>query len=367
MKQKKLIIFFPSIGNGGVEKNFYIISNFLIRKVKNISIITSNPQKINFLNKKINVVSSKFSFYKKNRTLQLLFCIFLLISEIIKNKNVVVLSFQSNSYATIICYLLGVKIVSRANSSPKNFLKNGLKKFLYVSIMRLSSEIIVNSREMKLDFKKDFNLQSNLIYNPLNKQEITKKAQKKIKNGFLKKIKHLKIINIGRLDLGKDQLTLLKALNLIKNKIKFQLILVGRGPEKRNLQNFIKNNKLNKNVKIVDYQKNPYPILKSSDLFILTSRYEGLPNVLLEAITLKKLIISSDCSTGPKEILQNGKAGILFKTGDYYELYKKILSLKQNKEENKKKILIATKSLKKYDFNLNLNKYLKILDNLEKN
>ena len=50
--------------------------------------------------------------------------------------------------------------------------------------------------------------------------------------------------------------------------------------------------------------------LKKSDLLILTSKYEGLPNVLLEAITLKKLVISSDCPTGPKEVLQNGKGGI---------------------------------------------------------
>ena len=57
-----------------------------------------------------------------------------------------------------------------------------------------------------------------------------------------------------------------------------------------------------------------------SDAFILSSKYEGSPNVLLEAITLNKIIISSDCPTGPSEILDGGKGGILFKVGDYKNL-----------------------------------------------
>ena len=61
---------------------------------------------------------------------------------------------------------------------------------------------------------------------------------------------------------------------------------------------------LNKNIKILGYQDNPYKYLKISDLFILSSIYEGLPNVLLEAITFKKFVISSNCPTGPAEILK---------------------------------------------------------------
>ena len=58
---------------------------------------------------------------------------------------------------------------------------------------------------------------------------------------------------------------------------------------------------------------NPFPIIKKADLFVLSSKYEGLPNVLLEAATLKKFIISSNCPTGPKEILMNGKGGFILK------------------------------------------------------
>ena len=81
---------------------------------------------------------------------------------------------------------------------------------------------------------------------------------------------------------------------------------------------------MNDKVKIINWQKNPYKYLKSADLLVLTSKYEGLPNILLEAVSLKKNIISTDCPTGPREILSNGKYGDLFRVGNYNQLAKKI-------------------------------------------
>ena len=109
------------------------------------------------------------------------------------------------------------------------------------------------------------------------------------------------------------------------------------------------------------YKKNPYPFIKYSDVLVLTSKYEGLPNVLLEAITLKKFVISSNCPTGPKEILDNGKGGMLFKTGSYKDLSKKIILFKKQHKLVKSKINHAYSSLKKYDLEKNLNLYYKNL------
>ena len=95
--------------------------------------------------------------------------------------------------------------------------------------------------------------------------------------------------------------------------------------------------------------------------FILTSKYEGLPNVLLEALSLNKLVISSKCSTGPKEILMNGKVGILFKVGDYKKLSKIILNY-SNKKFLKPKSYLIEQSLKKYDLKSNCKKYLNIIE-----
>jgi glycosyltransferase involved in cell wall biosynthesis len=159
----------------------------------------------------------------------------------------------------------------------------------------------------------------------------------------------------------KDQETLIRALNEIKNKLNFEAIIVGKGILKKKILTLINKFRMNKMVKLKNFMENPYPILKQSELFILTSKFEGLPNVLLESIVLKKNIISSDCETGPKEILDDGKGGTLFKTNDYKDLAKKILLFYKNKKKYKKKNKIAYKRLKRFDYNYNLNKYFKLV------
>ena len=116
------------------------------------------------------------------------------------------------------------------------------------------------------------------------------------------------------------------AFKLASEKIEnLKLILIGYGPEYNNILNLSK--KLNISKKIIIFKKlnNPYPYIKKSDLLVLSSKYEGMGNILVEAITLGIPIISSNCNSGPSEILLNGKGGDLFKISDYDELSKKIV------------------------------------------
>ena len=113
---------------------------------------------------------------------------------------------------------------------------------------------------------------------------------------------------------------------------------------------------------MIDLKKNPFPYLKKSDAFILTSIYEGLPNVLLEALTLKKLIISSNCPTGPKEILDNGKGGLIFKMNNKTDLYKKIIFFINNKSKCQKLVNHGHQRLTRFDYQKNLEKYLTLLN-----
>ena len=115
------------------------------------------------------------------------------------------------------------------------------------------------------------------------------------------------------------------------------------------------------NVKIINYNPNPFPLLKKADLFILTSLYEGLPNVLLEALVLKKIVFSTNCQTGPREILEGGKNGTLFKVKDHKTLSRKILEFNKNKKEYRNKLQNFNNSLKKFDQKRNLNKYYSII------
>ena len=347
----------PSIEGGGVEKNLFIISNYLVNKIKDISLITiSNSFKHKF-NKKIRFISLKSRLWDKvGRRKKFFLSLFILFFEILKNRNSLVLCFQGNIYCTFLCKLMGIKIIVRSNSAPDGWSQNIIKFFCFKIIFSLADKIIVNSYEFKKRFKNKFNLKTICIYNPLDKNDIIKKSRIKNKIGFKKKV--LKIINVGRFTDQKDQITLLKAINLIKKKIDLNLLIVGRGKEKTNLLNFIKDNNLSKIVKLVNFQKNPFHLIGSSNLFVLTSIYEGLPNVILEAMTLKKFVISSNCPTGPQEILLNGKCGFLFKPGDYKKLSDLIIFYSRNKKKLKPKINLAYKELIRFDYQKNLEKYL---------
>lgn len=361
---KNLIIFMPSIEGGGVEKNLFIISNYLSEYIKNISIITLSKKYKKKFNKKIKFLSLNNPMWDNiGRRKKFIAALFILFFEIIKKRgNILVLCFQGNIYCTLMCKLLGIKIIVRSNSAPDGWSQNFLKFYFFKYIFKFADKILVNSYDFKKKFKTKFNINTECIYNPLNIKQIVKSSKKKTRYKFPKKT--LKIINIGRFTDQKDQITLLKAINLIKNKINFFLYIVGRGVEKKNLESFIKENNLKSNVKIINFQNNPFNILKKSNLFVLSSIYEGLPNVLLEAIVLKKYVISSNCPTGPREILLNGKGGSLYNPGDYKKLAKLICEYAKNKKKYISKINYAYKNLFRFDEKLNLNKYLNVVKSM---
>jgi len=357
-KKKGIIFFMPEIGVGGVENNLFNISNYLSKKLKNIKIFTNSKiiKKKFFSN--IEIIVTKFKYIDHlNLRLKYFICLFHLYLYLRKNKNFIVFSFQANVYCVIICKLLNVKIIVRSNTSPIGWKHNLIKKKIYKFIMKKADVFLVNSLEFKNQIKEEYDLNAKCIFNPLNKKKINKFSKSKCKNYYENNKKILRIINIGRLTDQKDQITILKAILLIKNKINFKLLIIGSGYEKEQLLKFIRKNNLERCVKIINFKKNHYPILNQAELFVLSSLFEGLPNVILEAACLKKFIISTRCPSGPVEILKNGKGGFLYNVQDYVGLSKKILLYVKNKKNLKRKINLNYQNLKRYDFNKNINKY----------
>jgi len=359
--KKRLIIFMPSIDGGGVEKNLFIISNFLSNKIKNLTVITFDSRFNSQFNKKIKILNiigePKIKYSKYYKYLR---CLLLLLIEIKKQK-CLVFAFQANIYCCILSLIFNFKLITRSNSSPSGWTKNFFKNSVFRFLFKVPKKIIVNSKDFKREIDKRFNINTKVIYNPLNTKEIKKLSNKKFKFSFFDNSK-IKAINIARFTDQKDHMTLLESiLILIKKKINIKLLIIGYGANKNKIKNFILENKISKNVKIINFQKNPYKFLKKSNLFILTSLYEGLPNVLLEAMVLKKFIISSNCPTGPREILANGKLGMLFNTKDKKDLCNKILDFNYNIKKNNKIINRAYKSLDRFDYHSNCMEYFKTI------
>ena len=360
--KSKVLVFMPSIEGGGVEKNFFIVCNYLVRKLSSLKVITISKGFKKKFDKSVTLITPSSNIWDSfSRRIKYLIAIFLLIKEIMKDKNTIVFSFQANIYCIIVCKLLSVKVITRSNTAPIGWSNNIIKRYIFKKVLNLSDEVLVNSIEFKKDLKKELGINSVCIYNPLNCKEIIKKSKKKSQKIFSNPNK-LKILNIGRFTEQKDQLTFLRSLNHLKNKINFEACIIGRGILKEQLQKYIFDNKLSRFVKIINFVENPYPFIRQSNLFVLTSKYEGLPNVLLEALTLKKFIISSSCHTGPREILLNGRGGLLFKVGNHKELANKIKYYFFNKKKCKKLLDRSFKSLDRFDYKNNLIKYYKLID-----
>ncbi len=355
-KKRSLIIFIPSIENAGVEKNLYLIANYLARKNIPIKVLTASNNKRRFFDEKIKIISVKNKKSIKNsRLIKTLVAIFLFFKNC-RNEDVVILSFQSNIIAIMLGLIFKKKTIIRSNTSPEKYIKNGIYKIIFKFFFNLADEIIVNSFDFKKKFRKFFSIIPNVIYNPF----VGKKV-KKVNFSFFSDKKSLKIINVARLTDQKDHFTLLKAVKKLSEFKKCKLAIIGRGYREKKLRKYILQNELQKIVKLIGYQKNPESYVKTSDVFVLSSIFEGLPNVLIETLYLKKYIISSDCPTGPREILKRGLYGGLFKVGDYNQLFYLLKNFNKKSRETKLKINRGYKSLIRFDYKTNCDRYFQII------
>ena len=357
--KKKVLIFIPSIEDGGVEKNLFEVSNYLNKKKINLEILSCNNNMAAKFSDGIKFIGTKNTFWhNRYKPIKYVVCLLLLFFYLVNKKNKpLIFSFQANIYAILVAKILNTKIITRSNSAPSGWSQNIIKNFLYKFLINLADDVMVNSLEFKKSFDKKFSCKTTCIYNPFNKSLIKNKLKNKKKILFFKK-NHLNIISVGRLTDQKDHLTLLRSIKLLKPNFKIRVIIIGKGYTKKKLHSFIIENKLQNKVKLLGYTNNPFPYIASANIVILTSKFEGLPNFLLEAQYLKKYIISTNCPTGPKEILLNGKAGDLIKVGDYKKLSFLLNEFHKNKKSIMNKIKVGSKNFFRFDYDLNCQKYL---------
>ena len=183
--------------------------------------------------------------------------------------------------------------------------KDGLYKNLLVS-----DEIICVSDgvKYKLDMAfPDLISETKVIYNPteialINDLSLTSYV----------KLNGKTILAVGRLSYVKGFDVLIRAIGLLIDRGgDYYLKIIGSGEEEHNLLKLIYDLSLQSRVELLGFMSNPYPYMKSADVFVLSSRNEGLPGALIEAQCLGVPIVSTDCESGPREILLDGECGLL--------------------------------------------------------
>jgi glycosyltransferase involved in cell wall biosynthesis len=165
-----------------------------------------------------------------------------------------------------------------------------------------------------------------MIYNPVVTDELIKKAQESLNHAWFTQDAPPVILGVGRLEPQKDFETLIRAFQKVRDEREARLLILGEGEERKKLETLVQSLSLTDEVNMPGFVSNPFRYMANSDLFVLSSRFEGLGNVLVEAMTTGCPVVSTDCPSGPREILEDGRWGTLVQVGNENELATAILS-----------------------------------------
>ena len=332
----------------GLDKSKYEIVYLYIKKDNNLD-----------LNKNIKIIK-----IKSTRTLFSIIQVKKILSKYDHKKFVKKIYISNQNYSNIFTSFIlkdfqnFISILIERNhldelsyyESIKDFLKKNIIKIIMKFNYSKATLIIGNAKKLSKDLSVFVDKKIKTIYSPTSSSKIIKLSKLYVPRIIKKDISRTRLLSVSRFTKRKDVLTLLEAFNNLNNKYKdVDLILIGYGPELDNINKFVKDNKLSNRVFILPPQKNPYPFFIISDLYIMTSLYEGCPNSIIEATILNLPVISSNCNSGPSEILLNGRGGTFYKKKDTHSLMKKISLFMGNKKIFKKKLKVARNNIYRFE------------------
>lgn len=315
--KKKVAIIIPSLEGGGAERVIVNIVKYLNKDKFDLKliIIKKTGAYVHLIPDDVNIVDLDCDRVRKST--------FKLLNELNNFKPDVILSTLEHLNITLLLmkpFLKGKpKIIIREANTPSRNMSNlsPLKKKIYAKMYKIlysrATCIVAQCAEMKADIIETLSLDKDkivYIYNPVDLEEI---ESLKIEFDPFEK-ENVNIVAIGRLAYQKGFDNLIDAFKLVSKQItNAHLIILGDGPLKNDLTKRVIDQKLIGKVEFLNFQENPYPYLFFSDMYVLSSRWEGFPNTMLEALACETKVVSTDCKSGPKEILGENEYGFLVK------------------------------------------------------
>lgn len=172
-----------------------------------------------------------------------------------------------------------------------------------------------------------------VIYNPVITPDLFAKAKEPLDHPWFQPGEPPVILSVGRLTKQKDFPTLIRAFAIVRKELPVRLMILGEGEDRQELELLVRELKLERDVALPGFDPNPYKYMKRSAVFVLSSRWEGLPTALIEAMACGCPIVATDCPSGPAEILEEGKWGRLVPVGKPEILAQAILDVLYNPPE----------------------------------
>ena len=166
-----------------------------------------------------------------------------------------------------------------------------------------------------------------VIHNPLVTPDLSRQASHPVSHPWLNTSEPPVFLGVGRLVPQKDFATLIRAFARLRRAVAAKLLILGEGPERVRLNTMIRDLHLEADVELEGFAPNPFAYMRRAAGVVLSSRFEGFGNVLVEAMACGTPVVSTDCSSGPSEILEDGRYGPLVPVGDETRLADAMLSV----------------------------------------
>ena len=195
------------------------------------------------------------------------------------------------------------------------------------------------------------------IYNPVARAEIVKQSVAPVNHTWFETDNAPVVLSVGRLAKVKDHATLLRAFAEVLRSRQARLLILGEGPEHENLLALAVLLGVSQQVDLPGFKVNPFAYMSKARVFALSSRYEGFPNVLVQAMACGTPVVSTDCRSGPREILEDGKWGRLVPVGDWHSMAEAIIDTLDNPVPSNR--LISRASV--YSADASIDRYLEVL------
>ncbi|MGB3221270.1 MAG: glycosyltransferase [Desulforhopalus sp.] len=315
-----ITLLLPELRIGGAQRVFLTLAKDFIARGFNVDLVVlanegellvEVPQGVRL----VPLVNRPFS----KRVMLLPILVFKLIRYLKKNQPDALLSTLTgtNLLAVIAHNLSNVntRLVLR-EASPLANLRHSYFLFLMRFLYKKADSVIVLTDFMKKEVEKELKLPSqivNQIPNPIDLERIERAAKEPLPKDF--DCSQPYAIAVGRLVPPKDYLTLVNAFAEVPNTISLKLVILGEGPDRSILEKRIRELCLNDRIVLRGFDSNPYRWIARASLFLMSSRWEGFPNVLLEALALRKPVVSTIYDSSVLTLLSN-QTGIAVQVGD---------------------------------------------------
>jgi glycosyltransferase involved in cell wall biosynthesis len=378
----KIAFFNPALERGGVERTLTRVLNAFAESGHQVDLVyrVAEPAVLDGISSKARLVAlpktaSPVLRFLPPRIQTSLQAFPGLVRYLSRERPDVLLSFQSSSLAVWARKLAGgdTRLIVRESNVPSKAAAHDrrlsakltlpLKKWSYPH----ADAIIANSQAGAKDLARLLRLPQqrvHFIHNPTLHDEIFERAEEPLDDPWFQEGEPPVVLAAGRLAHQKDFHTLIRAFAAVRKEIVARLVILGEGEDRESLEQLAAQLGVAPDVQLPGFVSNPYKYMARASVFVLSSRYEGLANVLIEALGLGTPVISTDCPGGSADLLMDGKAGPLVPIGDSHALADAILSILKNPQLAASYVLEGQTSLERFRPEVSIHKYMEMVESL---